>query len=215
MSIFHRTNGTVAQRQMKTTPPKRKPNKHYRSREYLTPSEVRSLLNAALSRPSRYGERDFLLMLMMFRHGLRVGEAVGEKYGLRWDAVMWGEGQIFITREKGSDSGVHPLREDELVHLKKLREQFPESKYIFVSERGEVMKTDAVRKLIGRVAAEAGLDIKVHCHMMRHACGYFLVNRGYNTREIQDFLGHRDIKHTEKYTKLNAQRFMNFDWGDL
>lgn len=200
---------------MKTTPPKRKSNKHYRSREYLTPSEVRSLLNAALSRTSRYGERDFLLMLMMFRHGLRVGEAVGEKCGLRWDAVMWGEGQIFITREKGSDSGVHPLREDELVHLKKLREQFPESKYIFVSERGEVMKTDAVRKLIGRVAAEAGLDIKVHCHMMRHACGYFLVNRGYNTREIQDFLGHRDIKHTEKYTKLNAQRFMNFDWGDL
>ncbi|MHC5862475.1 tyrosine-type recombinase/integrase [Nostoc sp.] len=200
---------------MKTTPPKRKSNKHYRSREYLTPSEVRSLLNATLSRTSRYAERDFLLMLMMFRHGLRVGEAVGEKYGLRWDAVMWGEGQIFITREKGSDSGVHPLREDELVHLKKLREQFPESKYIFVSERGEVMKTDAVRKLIGRVAAEAGLDIKVHCHMMRHACGYFLVNRGYNTREIQDFLGHRDIKHTEKYTKLNAQRFMNFDWGDL
>ena len=200
---------------MKTTPPKRKSNKHYRSREYLTPSEVRSLLNATLSRTSRYAERDFLLMLMMFRHGLRVGEAVGEKYGLRWDAVMWGEGQIFITREKGSDSGVHPLREDELLHLKKLREQFPDSKYIFVSERGEVMKTDAVRKLIGRVAAEAGLDIKVHCHMMRHACGYFLVNRGYNTREIQDFLGHRDIKHTEKYTKLNAQRFMNFDWGDL
>jgi integrase len=200
---------------MKPQPPGRKPNKYYRSREYLTPSEVRSLLNATLSRPSRYGERDFLLMLMMFRHGLRVGEAVGEKCGLRWDAVMWGEGQIFITREKGSDSGVHPLREDELVHLKKLREQFPESKYIFVSERGEVMKTDAVRKLIGRVAAEAGLDIKVHCHMMRHACGYFLVNRGYNTREIQDFLGHRDIKHTEKYTKLNARRFMNFDWGDL
>jgi type 1 fimbriae regulatory protein FimB/type 1 fimbriae regulatory protein FimE len=200
---------------MKTTPPKRKSNKHYRSREYLTPSEVRSLLNATLSRPSRYGERDFLLMLMMFRHGLRVGEAVGEKYGLRWDAVMWGEGQIFITREKGSDSGVHPLREDELVHLKKLREQFPESKYIFVSERGEVMKTDAVRKLLGRLAAQAGLDIKVHCHMMRHACGYYLVNQGYNTREIQDFLGHRDIKHTEKYTKLNARRFLNFDWGDL
>ncbi|MHC5671446.1 tyrosine-type recombinase/integrase [Nostoc sp.] len=51
--------------------------------------------------------------------------------------------------------------------------------------------------------------------MMRHACGYYLVNQGYNTREIQDFLGHRDIKHTEKYTKLNARRFLNFDWGDL
>jgi site-specific recombinase XerD len=200
---------------MRPSPPTRLPNKHYRSREYLTPSEVRSLLDAALERKARYAHRDYTLMLMMFRHGLRVGEAVGLKCGLRWDALMWAERQIFITREKGSDSGVHPLRDDELVLLKQLREMLPDSKYIFVSERGEVMSTDAVRKLLGRLAAQAGLDIKVHCHMMRHACGYYLVNQGYNTREIQDFLGHRDIKHTEKYTKLNARRFLNFDWGDL
>ncbi len=77
---------------------------------------------------------------------------------------------------------MHPLRDDELVLLKELREMLPQGKYIFVSERGEVMSTDAVRKLIGRLAAQAGLDIKVHCHMMRHACDYYLVNQGYNTR---------------------------------
>ncbi|WP_242054150.1 tyrosine-type recombinase/integrase [Nostoc parmelioides] len=82
---------------MNAQPPKRKTNKHYRSREYLTPSEVRSILNAAKNRPARYAHRDYTLMLMLFRHGLRVGEAVGEKCGLRWDAVMWGERQIFIT----------------------------------------------------------------------------------------------------------------------
>ncbi len=107
---------------MRPPPPVRLPNKHYRSREYLTPSEVRSLLNAALDRKARYSHRDYTLMLMMFRHGLRVGEAVGAKCGLRWDALMWAERQIFITREKGSDSGVHPLRDDELVLLKELRE---------------------------------------------------------------------------------------------
>jgi integrase len=105
-------------------------------------------------------------MLMMFCHGLRVGEAVGSKCGLRWDALMWDERQIFITREKGSDSGVHPLRNDEMTLLKELREMLPDSKYIFVSEGGEVMSTDAVRKLIGRLTAQAGLDIKVHCHMI-------------------------------------------------
>ncbi|MEJ6485996.1 hypothetical protein N0Y54_32820, partial [Nostoc punctiforme UO1] len=54
----------------------------------------------------------YTLMLLMFRHGLRVGEAVGAKCGLRWDALMWAERQIFITREKGSDSGVHPWWDD-------------------------------------------------------------------------------------------------------
>jgi len=69
---------------------------------------VRSLLNATLSRKSRYAERDFLLMLMMFRHRLRVGEAVGEKYGLRWDAVMWGEGQILSLGKRAVTLGCIP-----------------------------------------------------------------------------------------------------------
>ncbi|MEH2305155.1 hypothetical protein [Nostoc sp.] len=44
---------------MRLPPPTRLPNKHYRSREYLTPSEVRSLLDAALERKARYSHRDY------------------------------------------------------------------------------------------------------------------------------------------------------------
>lgn len=86
---------------------------------------------------------------------------------------------------------------------------------IFVSERGEVISTDAVRNLLSRLAVQTGLDLKVYYHMMRHTCGYYLVNQGYSIREIQDFLAYQDIKHTEQYTKLNARRFWNFDWYDL
>ncbi|WP_228058514.1 hypothetical protein [Nostoc sp. LEGE 12447] len=86
---------------MRPPPPVRLPNKHYRSREYLTPSEVRSLLNAALDRKARYSHRDYTLMLMMFRHGLRVGEAVGAKCGLRWDARSVGRTSDFHHQGKG------------------------------------------------------------------------------------------------------------------
>ncbi|MEH2464931.1 hypothetical protein [Nostoc sp.] len=82
---------------MRSPSPTCLPNKHYRSREYLTPSEVRSLLDAAKERKARYSHVIIHALLMMFRHGLRVGEAVGSKCGLRWDAVMWGKCQIFIT----------------------------------------------------------------------------------------------------------------------
>ncbi|MEH2453033.1 hypothetical protein [Nostoc sp.] len=92
---------------MRLPPPTCLPNKHYRSKEYLTPSEVRSLLNAAKERKARYSHRDYTGSADDVPPGSEVGEAVGSKCGLRWDAVMWGERQILITREKGSDSGVH------------------------------------------------------------------------------------------------------------
>jgi len=43
--------------------------------------------------------------------------------------------------------------------------------------------------------------------MLRHGCGHHLVNTGVNTRMIQDYLGHVDLRHTERYTELDGQRF--------
>jgi type 1 fimbriae regulatory protein FimB/type 1 fimbriae regulatory protein FimE len=82
----------------------RKPNSEYRSREYLTAGEVTRLIDAAGLR-GRYPLRDQTLLLLMFRHGLRVGEAAP----LRWDAVMLEERSIAIQRLKHSISGVHRL----------------------------------------------------------------------------------------------------------
>jgi site-specific recombinase XerD len=56
-------------------------------------------------------------------------------------------------------------------------------------------------------------DLKVHPHMLRHACGYELANRGVDTRALQGYLGHRNIQHTVRYTKLAPGRFKDF-WRD-
>jgi site-specific recombinase XerD len=52
--------------------------------------------------------------------------------------------------------------------------------------------------------------LAVHVHMLRHACGYALANAGHNTRRIQDWLGHRSIAHTTRYTQLSAAPFKDF-----
>ena len=57
--------------------------------------------------------------------------------------------------------------------------------------------------LIAEAAARAGLP-PVHPHMLRHSCGFSLANRGYDLRLIQDYLGHRDPKHTVHYTRVAA-----------
>ena len=60
--------------------------------------------------------------------------------------------------------------------------------------------------LIASAAGRAGLG-HVHPHMPRHSCGFALANKGRDLRLIQDWLGHRDPRHTAHYTRTAATRF--------
>ena len=64
-----------------------------------------------------------------------------------------------------------------------------------------------------RAAEVAGIEIKVHPHMLRHACGFALANRGHDTRSLQAYLGHKNIQHTVRYTEMAPDRFKGF-WRD-
>ena len=59
-------------------------------------------------------------------------------------------------------------------------------------------------------AGEAAKLTGVHPHMLRHACGYALANRGHDTRALQAYLGHKNIQHTVRYTELSPTRFKDF-----
>ncbi|MEP1079658.1 tyrosine-type recombinase/integrase [Leptolyngbya sp. PL-A3] len=190
-------------------------NEEMRSREYLTKEEVDELLHAASAR-GRHKIRDHTLILLIFRHGLRASEAAN----LRWDAVVLGKdgGTISINRLKGSQSGNHPLQPDEVEALRELKEKYPDSRYLFPNERGEALSRSAIAKTVQRCGELAQFDFKVHPHMLRHACGYYLANggagegKGLDTRLIQEWLGHRNIQHTVAYTRLNPERFKEMSW---
>ena len=185
---------------------KRGKNNQYRSREYLTADEMQRMMVAAENR-GRHPIRDRTLLLLMYRHGLRASEAAS----LRWDAVLMDDGLLNIKRLKGSKSGVHPLKEDELVALAKLKPVAP-GQYLFTSERGTHITPYGIASLVKRCGELAELPFKVHPHMLRHACGYHLANQGFDTRLIQEWMGHRDIKNTERYTALNVDRFKEIQW---
>ena len=189
----------------KVAPPRRRKNLEVRSREYLTGAEIEKLLKATKD-SGRYGQRDRALIMLMFRHALRVSEAVS----LRWDAVDLDEGTLMVNRLKGSDPSRQPLRGPELRELRQLRRDWPGSPYLFISERGGPMKTANVRKLVARIGRAAGFEFPIHPHMLRHSLGHYLADRGEDTRAIQDYLGHCNIQHTVRYTKLSPNRFRNF-----
>lgn len=187
--------------------PVRPTNAELRQREYLTEREVDKLMKAA--RDGRYAHRDATLILVAFRHGLRAKEICE----LEWSQVEFGRAaSLHVTRAKQGKPSVHPLRGEEIRALRELRRQFPDSGYVFGTERGGPFTPDAVNRLIKRIGERAGFDYPVHAHMMRHGCGYALANAGHDTRAIQDWLGHKSIQHTVRYTELSPTRFKGF-WG--
>lgn len=175
------------------------------NRRYLTSREIERLLEA--TRGSRTAARDRCLILMMFRHGLRVSEACG----LRLHQVDTESRVLHVARLKQGLSTTHPLRGDELRVIKAwLAERnrlAPTGDAFFVSERRTALNRRTAWVAIRRYGELAELSVEAHPHMLRHACGYALADQGADTRLIQDYLGHRNIQHTVRYTATNPARF--------
>jgi integrase len=189
----------------RTVTPKRPPNAELRTREYFTEGEVERLLEAA--KANRRGHRDATMILVAYRHCLRASELVD----LRWDQVEFRTAFLHVRRAKRGTPSTHPIVGDELRALRRLqREQAPKSPFVFTSERGAPFSTAGFARMVERAGKQAKLGFKAHPHMLRHACGYALANKGHDTRALQAYLGHRNIQHTVRYTELSPTRFRNF-----
>lgn len=189
----------------RTVIPTRPLNADLRTREYLTEAEVEQLMTA--TKGNRWGHRDATMILVAYRHGLRAAELVD----LRWDQVDFRTATLHVRRVKQGAPATHPILGDELRALRRLqREQEPKSPFVFTSERSAPFSTAGFARMVERAGVEAKLGFKVHPHMLRHACGYALANRGHDTRALQAYLGHKNIQHTVRYTELSPARFKDF-----
>lgn len=182
----------------------RKPNAAYRVREHLTESEMARLLVAL--KANRHGHRDWLIGLLIYRHGLRVSEACD----LRWDDLDLGKRTIAVRRLRRSVDSSHYLERDEVAGLKRLqREQEPKAAYVFVNERGQPFSRMGIARMIERAGKAARLPFPVHVHMLRHSTGHVLAGKGMDTRRLQHFLGHASITNTVRYTAISPEPFKN------
>ena len=206
--IRTRTRTTPSTENGKVSPPRRIPNRLRRAREHLTAQEVDRLMTGA-GRIGRHGHRDSTLILIGYRHGLRVSELAS----LRWDQVDLGQGLLHVSRLKNGTPATHPLRGPEIRALRRLKREDGSGPYVFTTERGGPLTTSTVRKLVARAGEAAGLPFPIHPHMLRHATGFKLANDGHDTRSIQHYLGHRNIQHTVRYTEMAPDRFKGF-WKD-
>lgn len=192
-----------------TTPPPKQTNAESgRKREYLEDKEIQALIKAV--KDNRHSLRDSLIITMAYRHGLRVSEIVE----LKWSQVIFDKAKLHVTRSKNGEPSKQPVDGGELRALRALKRDYPDSAYIFCTPTSDglvPLTENGVFKMIQRAGKAAKLPFGIHPHMLRHSCGYRLANKGQDTRAIQDYLGHKNIQHTVKYTKLAENRFNGFE----
>jgi integrase len=168
------------------------------------------MIAAARQAGGRVAERDALLIMMAYRHGLRASELAG----MRWDQIDLKGGVLHVIRRKNGSPSTHPLRGPELRGLRSWRRQQDQmAPYVFTSLRGGPMTVRTIHYVVAAAGQAAGIKFPVHPHMLRHATGFYLANAGRDTRAIQLYLGHKNIQHTVRYTELSPQRFKDF-WND-
>ena len=177
---------------------------HERGRDFLTADEVERPLKAA--RGGRFGVRDYAMLLLAFRHGLRATELTT----LRCKDLSLEEARVWVTRRKGGLSTSQPLAGDELRALKTyLNKRADGLPWLFLSSQGTQMTRQNFYYLVREAGGRAGLG-SVHQHMLRHARGHALADKGMDPRLLQDWLGHRDIRHTAWYSRTSSTRFDGF-----
>ena len=146
------------------------------------------------------------MILLAYRHGFRASELVA----LTWQDIDLDRGLIHCRRRKNGTNTDHPLTGRELRGLRKLKnEQNPPSRYVFLTERRAPFTADGFYKLMIRLGQKSKIA-GTRPHRLRHSCGFKLANDGRDTRAIQFYLGHSDIRSTCRYTDVVATRFNGF-----
>jgi type 1 fimbriae regulatory protein FimB/type 1 fimbriae regulatory protein FimE len=170
---------------------------------YLTEDEVERIIKACRT------ERDRTMVLLAYRHGLRVSELVN----MQWAQIDLNAARIRIKRLKKSEDSVHPLSGREIRALRKLRRQQPVgSRFVFDNGRGEPLTRNGFYKILAKAGLAAGIA-DIHPHLLRHGTGFKLVNQGLDTISLAAYLGHRNVQNTQRYAKMSATRFDEL-WRD-
>lgn len=197
----YRSFGKTEKQQRKS--PNSRKYSEVRTREHLLPQEVEVMRSAIKQSKGRHAHRDSTLILLIYRHGLRVSEVAA----LRWEQIDFNAGTIYVKRVKKGTHSVQPLYGDEIRSLRKLQRDYPSSPYVFQSSRRGPLARDTISGIVERAGKLVGLPFPIHPHILRHGTGYYLANRGTDTRTIQSYLGHNNIQHTVRYTELASTKF--------
>lgn len=187
----------------------RKANDELRGKRHLSKSEIERICKV-IREGSRYPDRDELLVQVAFFHGLRVSELLN----IKWQHIRLNDHQISIKRLKNGIDNVHNIaNKRELMLFRRIHKAMdkPTSGFVFLNERKNAVSVSGFQKMFNKFSEQA-LGVKFNAHALRHSCGTDLIERGYDVRQVQNYMGHRNIQNTTVYLHESSKQFDNIEW---
>lgn len=184
-------SSTSSSRPVSTLPP-----------EVYTRDEVQRMLDGPLGRNERTRTRNRALLVVMWRAGLRVSEALG----LRMDDLRSEEGGVWVRRGKGGKprlAGMDPESFEALQPWLELRAELEldPGGPVFCTFAGNAVESSYVRHMCRRLRTKLGLSKRVHAHALRHTHAHELFREGVAEKLIQVQLGHASLESTDKFLR--------------
>ena len=204
-----RISSKIAVHAKRKRPAPRRRRRRVRTRR---PREQRPVKHYTKDQAERFFEaipqeniRDLLLFDLMYRHGLRRGEAALLELG-----DFQGD-QMFVARLKGGEAHWHPLHSRSRQLLRAYLAVRPADRcpYLFRGkQRGRYpLSEEAINYLFQRYATAADLPRELrHAHVLRHSIGVHLATAGWDIADVQWWLGHKDIESTAIYFQVMPER---------
>ena len=175
----------------------------------ISVEEVEALLNQPdLSKPE--GQRDRAMLEVMYSSGLRVTELIS----LKVKQINFARGIIKIIG-KGDKERIVPIGDYALEYLSKYlndgrrKNKNRNSDYLFLNRYGEPVSRIYFFKQVKKYAQEAGIDVEISPHTLRHCFATHMLENGAELRAVQEMLGHTNIATTQIYTNISSKRILS------
>ena len=175
--------------------------------KFLSEEDVTRLLDTAYRSGTNEGQRDAVIMELLYATGLRVGELVS----LNMQDVDLSESYIRCMGKGSKERIVHLYPKA----LEELKRYFKEARMallghrraepaLFVNHRGERLTRQWVWTILKTYAQKAGISQNITPHTLRHSFATHLLQNGASLRHVQELLGHSSISTTQVYTHLTS-----------
>jgi integrase/recombinase XerC len=181
------------------------PKKSKKLPRYFEYNELEELFNVCDD--TRMGQRDLLILEMLYGTGVRVGELVNIKVkdiDLSSKSILIlgkGNKERIVTYGEYCEEALVTYLNDGYHRLNVSNED-----YLFLNKNGGVITERGVRYVLEQIIKKTSLNKNISPHMLRHSFATHLLNEGCDLITVQKLLGHESIKATQIYTHVTTDR---------